>query len=256
MPEGHKIHRQARMLEELFRDRPVAASSPQGRFASQAARINGQVLQEAFAWGKHLFLHFSDLYVHVHLGLYGDWRSSGGPNVRLALSSGSNSAYLSGPNTCELLDETGVRAVIGRLGPDPLRADPQGKERFCRAIKKKAVPIGKLVMDQKVVSGPGNIYRAECLFRVGISPFRKGQNVAVPRLERLWDDLACAMGQGLQSGIIDTLESKYKRAGADEVDTRFAVYHRTGRACPRCGTTVKETLMGGRRLFWCPGCQR
>lgn len=256
MPEGHKIHRQAQYLAAAFAGKALAVSSPQGRFAKEAATLDGTVLKEVFAWGKHLFLDFSGTYVHVHLGLYGDWRAKSGPNARLGLRDGSRSIYLSGPTTCELLDEGGVRAVLSRLGPDPLRNGSGDKERFVGAVRAKAVPVGKLVMNQAIVAGPGNIYRAECLFRTAINPYRKGKNIAASRLASLWEDLVEAMGEGLRTGVIDTLQTCYKREGASETDRRFAVYHRAGKPCPRCGRVVKEALLEGRRLFWCPNCQK
>ncbi len=72
MPEGHALHRLARLHRRRFAGRPVAVSSPQGRFAGGAALVDGRVLVSAGAYGKHLFHRYDpDLVVHVHLGLYG-----------------------------------------------------------------------------------------------------------------------------------------------------------------------------------------
>ncbi|MDO4888858.1 MAG: endonuclease VIII [Actinomycetaceae bacterium] len=221
------------------------------------------------------------LWLHIHLGLYGKWTFSGpaaqwlpanlrggglaspiaepGPNVRLRLETPQIAADLSGPTRCEVLDGAGVRRVLTKLGPDPVRNEPGDRERFVEAVRSRRAPIGQLVMDQSISAGPGNIYRADCLFRVGISPLRPGQRVSAARAAALWDDLAAAMSADLDDGVIVTVPDELRPnpvPPGDEEAARFAVYHRTGRPCLRCGATVAEKDMAGRRLFWCPGCQR
>ncbi|MDO5724259.1 MAG: zinc finger domain-containing protein [Flaviflexus sp.] len=231
-------------------------------------------------------------WLHVHLGLYGSWRFAGddsfvarhsigaprrrigesetpgatsehfeppapGPNVRLRLAIDSGVADLSGPSRCEVLTGAECRGILARLGPDPLRNEPGDRQRFIDLVRRRATPVGVLVLDQAVAAGPGNIYRAECLFRTGINPMRQGRRVSALRLGALWDDLVAAMNEGLDTGTIDTLEARYLPTDpADENDRRFAVYHRAGRPCPRCGRAVARTEIAGRTLFWCPACQR
>ncbi|MBD3688882.1 Fpg/Nei family DNA glycosylase [Nanchangia anserum] len=294
MPEGHSIHRLAHTFAAIGDDLRPRASSPQGRFAASAAVIDGQHLRRTWAWGKHLFLDYAlagDHIVHVHLGLYGSWRFVGTdafvapshvgaprlayehlgekvervagawqppeprPTVRLRLEFPHGIADLSGPARCELIDDGEVDAILNRLGPDPLRADCDGED-FVRAARSSRRPIGQLVMDQSVVAGPGNIYRAECLFRTGISPWRPGERVSVDRLRALYADLCTTMSAGVREGRIVTIEP------ADILDPlpdpeagRFYVYHRDQRACVRCGHRIVAEDMAGRRLFRCPGCQ-
>ncbi|MCX6481067.1 MAG: Fpg/Nei family DNA glycosylase, partial [Mycobacterium sp.] len=79
MPEGHTLHRLARLHQRRFAGAPVRVSSPQGRF-TDAAALDGQVLKKASAWGKHLFHHYeTGAIVHIHLGLYGTFRESRTP---------------------------------------------------------------------------------------------------------------------------------------------------------------------------------
>ncbi|HZE18004.1 MAG TPA: DNA-formamidopyrimidine glycosylase family protein, partial [Mycobacterium sp.] len=74
MPEGHTLHRLARLHQRRFAGAPVSVSSPQGRFTESAVAVDGRVLRRATAWGKHLFHHYADgPTVHVHLGLYGSF---------------------------------------------------------------------------------------------------------------------------------------------------------------------------------------
>ncbi|QOR47974.1 Fpg/Nei family DNA glycosylase [Trueperella pecoris] len=331
MPEGHSIHRLARVLTELFADAVVHASSPQGRFAAGAEILNGSRILPAQAWGKHLFIPFlpagtespaagdtpahpapahphasladpaasEALWLHVHLGLYGRWVFNGDSTflsspllgvphiivgeeslgawsqeaptslkpwhphpprgtVRLRIQSDHGTADLSGPNQCIIQSGTEVGVVVGRLGPDPLRNEPGDRERFISLVRARRSPVGALVMDQSVAAGPGNIYRAESLFRTGINPYRPGAKVSATRLGHLWDDLVHLMRDGLSAGTITTVSPDLVPSplpANDAEATRFAVYHRQGRACLRCGATIREADMAGRRLFWCPGCQ-
>ncbi|MDO5728078.1 MAG: Fpg/Nei family DNA glycosylase [Actinomycetaceae bacterium] len=275
MPEGHVLHRLARRFNDEFVDTPLDVSSPQGRFADSAAVLDGLPLDRARAHGKHLFLKFGPApaedapWVHIHLGLYGKWRFSEletayeAPDpvgqIRLRLVGESLCADLRGPNRCELVTCDEVEKAIARLGPDPLDPLPQDRERFVANVRRRRRTMGELVMDQSVVAGPGNIYRAESLFRVGISPFRLGARTSEHRLRQLWDDLRLLMEDGVTTGIITTVRDEDAPLVPIESDpeaSRFYVYHRTGRPCLECGTPVSEQNMAGRRLFWCSHCQR
>lgn len=274
MPEGHVIHRlTARLLNE-FGGYPLAVLSPQGRFASSAELLDGEAITGSASWGKHIFLKFGHAadetarWLHVHLGLYGKWRfypldvfDNPPPvrgEVRLRIVGKDQVADLSGPTRCAVVTFDEVHEVLRRLGPDPLVNQPEDRARFIGLVKSRKRAIGELVMDQSVVAGPGNIYRAECLFRTGISPFRKGINVAEKRIGLLWDDLRAGLLDGLETGLISTMlpEDLLPEDPLDIEAQRFYVYHRTGRPCVRCGAEIAEQLMQNRRLFWCPNCQR
>ena len=325
MPEGHTIHRLAAALSELYAGRRLAVSSPQGRFTAGAARLNGQVLLDARAHGKHLFLPFAPaadlpldddavVWLRIHLGLYGAWtfdgdaeftaphaigaprrrvgergehalRHGGGSAlsglsggegdagapapglweppeprgaVRLRLAGEHGVADLTGPAACELLDAEGLAAVRRRLGPDPLRDDGD-IEVFVAGVRRRRRPIGELLMDQSVISGVGNIFRAETLLRCGVSPFRAGDRLSADRVRRLWRDLVPLMEYGVATGFITTVEAADvpdPLPEGDEEAARWYVYHRTGRPCLRCGSPVRERTAAGRRLFWCAACQR
>ena len=177
--------------------------------------------------------------------------------VRLRLLGRHGVADLTGPAACELLDAEGVAAVRHRLGPDPLRADAD-LEVFVAKARSRRKSIGELLMDQSVISGAGNIYRAETLFRVGVSPFRAGNRISEDRLRAIWEDLRPLMEYGVATGFITTvdLDDGPDPLPPDDPEAgRWYVYHRTGRPCLRCGTPVAEREVAARRLFWCPTCQ-
>lgn len=267
MPEGHTIHRHARILRERFAGRPVAVSSPQGRFAAGAAALDGRVVAATEAHGKHLFLRFaarreggpgSDI-LHVHLGLYGTWTlGEGDPPpprgaLRLRLANGEHWADLRGPIACEVLDADGRGLVLGRLGPDPLRRDADPDRAFAR-VHSSRVPVGLLLMQQDVVSGIGNVYRAEILFRHGLDPARPGRSVTRDEWDALWADLVTLMRAGARSGRIVTTrpEHRSRRSGPVRREDSHYVYRRHGRPCRVCGTAVESRAAAGRTLYWCP----
>ncbi|WRS29309.1 DNA-formamidopyrimidine glycosylase family protein [Actinomycetaceae bacterium MB13-C1-2] len=184
--------------------------------------------------------------------------------VRLRIDNGRVAADLAGPTRCEVLTPEEVEGVIDRLGPDPLdhRSDPSAlKARFVTNVRARKRPISELIMDQSVIAGVGNIYRAEGLFRQGISPNRKGANVSIPRLERLWDDYVYLLDKGVKEGRIITVRSEDRpdpeiAKDLDPEALRWYVYHRTGRNCLVCGNEISEKEVQGRRLFWCGTCQK
>src|SRR3954467_2160079 len=179
MPEGHTLYRPAREQTTLFVGRPVHVTSPQGRFAAAAALVNGRVLDGVRSYGKHLFARFGGDTVHVHLGLYGTFTTGTGepPAARGALrmrwvADGPDGAGvwtdLRGATVCEVLAPPAGGSLLARPGPDPLRRGADGDAAYAR-IARSRTAIGALLMDQSVLAGVGNVYRAELLFRHGVS---------------------------------------------------------------------------------------
>jgi endonuclease-8 len=269
MPEGHTLHRLARLHHRRFAGGTVCVSSPQGRFADGAALVDGRTLVRAEAWGKHL-LHYYDsgLVVHVHLGLYGTFTESPVPlgipvgQVRMRMigaGRGGAESYgtdLRGPAACEVLHRPEVAELTARLGPDPLRrgADP---DRAWQRIRRSNRPVGALLMDQAVVAGVGNVYRAELLFRHGISPHRRGADLSAAVWDELWTDLVELMRVGVRRGAIVVVRPEHDHGPPSyaEGKPRTYVYRRVGESCRRCGSTIAHAVLDGRNLFWCPACQ-
>ena len=264
MPEGHSVHRHAKKLNELFAGEELSISSPQGRFAKGSALLDGHKLIKARAHGKQLFAQFDNrLFLRVHLGIYGKWAfrsfESNPPEpvgqVRLRILSEDSVADLRGPTACEVLEKSEVAAIERKLGPDPLHSDPKNlrQEKFIDRVKKSQVSIGQLLMNQEIIAGIGNVYRAELLFRAGQSPFTPGKDVSVGVLETIWSDAQRLMRIGVKKGIMLTREDKLR--GRPKVGDRYYVYKRQGMACRECGGVVSIALMQGRKLYWCGACQ-
>jgi formamidopyrimidine-DNA glycosylase len=264
VPEGHTLYRLAREQTALFAGRPVHVTSPQGRFEAGAALVDGRVLKGVASYGKHLLASFGADVVHVHLGLYGTFTTGAGtaPPARGALrmrwvGDGPDGAGvwtdLRGATACEVLTPAAVDGLLARLGPDPLRRGADGGAAYAR-IARSRTPIGALLMDQSVLAGVGNVYRAELLFRHRLSPFRPGRDVGPELWGRMWADLVTLMRAGVRAGrIVTTLpEHRARRRGAVTLADAHYVYRRTGLPCRVCGTDVRTQVMVGRNLYWCP----
>ncbi|WP_277676075.1 Fpg/Nei family DNA glycosylase [Saccharopolyspora rectivirgula] len=267
MPEGHTLHRLANLHQERFAGHPVRVLSPQGRFAAEAAILDGSVLESAEAHGKHLFhVYGPDRTVHVHLGLYGTFREAELPvtepqgQVRMRIIGPTHWTDLRGPNACELLTDAEVAALRERLGPDPLRNDSDPESAWHR-VQRSRTTIAALLMDQKVLSGVGNVYRAEVLFRHGIWPFTPGRELGRERWELIWSDLVVLMAEGVKAGRIDTVRPEHTPEATgrpprkDRHGGEVYVYRRAGLPCLLCGTPVATAGLAGRKLYWCPTCQ-
>ncbi len=262
MPEGHTIHRLARQVRGAFLGQRLEVTSPQGRFGGGAALVNGRVLDRVDAHGKHLFLGFDQTWVHVHLGLFGRVTQGAGPAptpqgaVRMRLQGAEDYLDLRGPTVCAVVGDADKRAVQARLGSDPLRSDASPDQAFAR-IRRRSTPIGALLLDQSVVAGVGNVYRAELLHRVGVWPFLPGRSLAEPVWHGMWDDLTTIMRAGVRSGRIVTTAPEHRsgRSGRVRRADALYVYGRAGQPCRRCGDQVRADTLAARTLCWCPTCQ-
>lgn len=275
MPEGHTVHRLARQHLTTFGGHVLAVDSPQGRFAAGAARLDGRLLAGAQAHGKHLFLGFADdpadrpdAWLHVHLGLYGKWafgtgtppEPRGAVRVRFVTKDGSGDddawAELRGPTACEVLTTDDVAHVRARLGADPLRRDADAAGAGER-VRRSRAPIGALLMQQEVVAGVGNVYRAEALFRQRLDPWSPGRGLGEDAWDALWTDLVVLLRDGVKRGRIVTTQpaDRERRSGTVRRDDAHYVYKRTGLPCRLCGTPVVSEPMVGRTLYRCPHCQ-
>jgi endonuclease-8 len=116
-------------------------------------------------------------------------------------------------------------------------------------------------MDQSVIAGVGNVYRAEALFRLGLDPLLPGKALGRPTWDALWDDLVDMLRDGVRRGKIETLRPEDDPRMLDAPDRgalcarRVYTYRRTGRPCLVCGTPIAHEKHLARNLFWCPTCQ-
>jgi formamidopyrimidine-DNA glycosylase len=301
MPEGHTVHRVARLFDALFVGRTIDASSPQGRFSQGAASISGRTIVAVTAVGKQLFIDLdNDLVVRVHLGIYGAWdvathpdnsenaqvlTSLGAPRsrarrfgeyegdrdapdvfpplpvgqVRLRLVAEDVVADLRGPTACEVITREQAEGHRDRLGPDPLvTAGTKGQKIFTQRLLSTKRPIGLVLMDQSVVAGIGNVYRAEILFRHRLDPYRPASSHSPELAGDLWRDWGVLLRDGIATGVMltrDDLSPSERKKALRSPQNRHWVYKRSGEECRVCGSLVSMDVMAARKLYFCPSCQ-
>lgn len=264
MPEGHSVFIHARDHQKLLAGKRVRVSSPQGRF-TDAGRVDGKSLKRVWPLGKHLFYDFGkDLTVHVHLGRLGRFREreikratkipEPSPATRMRLVAGSHVVDLSGPTACHVISDKEVQALRDRIGPDLL--DPKAKASTVWArIKHRATPIGGLLMDQSLMSGLGNIFRAEILYLCRIHPLTPTRDLTARQFAALWRQGVRQMKIAVDVGKIVTVPLKSLKKSVSRLtrDERFNVYRR--KTCRGCGAAVKSITVGGRACYFCPAEQ-
>lgn len=263
MPEGHTIHRLAREHNAILRGRALRLASPQGRFAAEAAALDGRPLLRVRPYGKHLFYEFEpgDV-VHVHLGIYGKFETHPAPApaprgaVRLRMAAREHTVDLRGPTVCALVGTAERDAILDRLGPDPLdpKADPG---RLWRKLARRETPIGAVLLDQSAIAGVGNVYRAEALYLLGISPHRPANTLSRNEFDALWATLVRLMRTGVRLNRIVTTEpaDRDRRSGRPSDADRHYLWRRTDLPCRRCGEPIRTGVLGARNAYWCPVCQ-
>lgn len=260
MPEGHTIRRIAIDHGKLLTGRDVEVSSPQGRFGADAERVDGASLERLEAYGKHLFYRWSTGDVgHVHLGLFGKFRVQHSVEppvprgeVRMRLRSGDATIDLSGPTACTIGTSAERRAIIARLGPDPLRRDGHAEPMIAKIVRSKR-GIGDLLMDQSVIAGVGNVYRAEALFVLGIHPLRPGTDCDPAELEALWAVVRGMLRQGVKDNrIITVSRDELGLPRGRRIPRREATYVYKRDRCIRCGSAIVTIPIANRTCYYCP----
>ncbi len=260
MPEGHTIHRAARDHTRDLAGERLRVSSPQGRFTG-ATEVDGEVLRAIEAKGKHLFYVFAGgRTVHVHLGLYGRFHRrrtpapAPRPTTRMRLEGTAWTIDLIGPITCELVSAKEKADILARLGPDPLRDDGDPREVVAK-LARTGMAIGAALMDQSVLSGVGNVYRAEVLHLVGLHPDTPSRAVPAGTVRKIWKLLASLMRRGVDERQIVTTRGPTLTSPREKVPRheRHHVYRR--RSCLSCGGAVNAQELRGRTSWSCPTCQ-
>lgn len=257
MPEGHTIHRAARDHDKILAGQKLTVSSPQGRFADGAAILNEQLCIKVEAFGKHLLYRFGRGEVlHVHLGLFGRIRkrklSLVDPRgvVRVRLVSGTHSIDINGPTICRVLGPQEVLTLIARIGPDVLRTDAEPDLAFEKIAKSKA-PIGRLIMDQSVMAGIGNIYRSEILWRQAVHPETPGKAINRQTFDRIWADAKALLKIGVKRNAIITVDGA--SPSTKRYRERVNIFGKDN--CPTCSGAIRRFEISGRRTFVCETCQ-
>ncbi|MFL5951902.1 MAG: DNA-formamidopyrimidine glycosylase family protein [Gaiellaceae bacterium] len=243
MPEGDALHRAARRLQVLVGQQlEVETPHPRAAVKQLAPKLDGRRLESVEAVGKNLLLRFEGgLVLRSHLRMKGRWRVLG----RDAPVFGTPWLVLKGDEHAGVLWNGPVleldRGVARRLGPDILAEPPDYDEMVARIRRDPHRAVGDALLDQRLVSGIGNVWKVESLWAERVSPWRHVGDVTDDELRAV---LAAA--------------HRLMRARLDSVPGTRQVYRRKGHMCPRCGTPIKSWPQGddARMAYWCPECQK
>ena len=243
MPEGDSLHRAARRLQVLVGER-VEVETPHPRAAVKVLveRLDGRRLNGVEAVGKNLLLRFEGgLVLRSHLRMTGRWRVERRGTPR----SGKPWLVLRGETHEAVLWKGAVLELVGargapRLGPDILAEPPDFETMRVRLCAEPERQIGDALLDQRLVAGIGNLWKAEALWEARVSPWRRAAEVG--------DDELLAVLEAAHALM---------RTSVEGARPARRVYRRAGRACPRCGGVVRSAPQGdnARTAYWCPGCQ-
>lgn len=164
---------------------------------------------------------------------------------------------LRGPTDCSVYTQAKWEALLERIGPDPLGSDAAGHDdpkKFYEAVLGRKTSIAELLMDQEVISGVGNIYRAEVLFRHRVNPFLPGEQMDEKVLRAMWKDLVPLMRAGMVDRRIVCTRREDRPSGQEPAakgEAHYA-YRRHGKPCLVCGAPILHRDVAGRTLYWCP----
>jgi endonuclease-8 len=243
VPEGDALHRAAGCLQVLVGQRlHVEARHPRARATGVADRLDGRVLESVQARGKNLLLRFEGgLVLRSHLRMNGSWRVVAGgadpPGLPWFVLRGRDAqAVLRGGAVLELTDR-----ATRDLGPDIL-ADPPDFDAMVARLRAADAhrELGEALLDQRLVAGIGNVWRAEVLWEVRLSPWQR-------LTETSDDELRAVLGAA----------ATQMRASLHGARRERRIYRRARRPCPRCGTPIASRGQGddNRIAYWCPTCQ-
>jgi endonuclease-8 len=244
MPEGDSLHRAACRLQVLVGER-VEVETPHPRAAVKRLpeRLDGRTLEQVEAVGKNLLLRFEGgLVLRSHLRMNGRWRVERRGAARagkpwLVLRGDEHEAVLWNGPVLELVTDSYMRGS----GPDILGEPPELEAMVARL---RAEPpereVGHALLDQRLVAGIGNLWKAEALWAARVSPWRQLGELGD---DELWN-------------VLEAAHSLMSTALAGPRPLR-RVYRRAGRTCPRCGGVIRSAPQGehARTAFWCSGCQ-
>lgn len=271
MPEGDTIHHAARRVGAALVGREiVSVETPHPRHGEDRwpERLGGRAVRRVDAHGKHLFVRFDgDLTLHSHLRMTGKWgvyhrgeRWRRAPRQAwLVMRTAEHEVVQFDGPVLELMTEGRTRfdQRLAALGPDIIR-DDFDPNRFLRRLRgdDPTRGIGDALLDQRIVSGFGNVWKSEACFLAGVDPWRPVGNTSDEEARSIVDLAQPLMRLSAERGgrIVTVEPDRPARRGAN----RYWVYDRQGLGCRRCETLVRARGQGddNRTTFWCPACQR
>jgi endonuclease VIII len=271
MPEGDTIHSTARRIRRaLVGARIEAIETPQARHARDRwpERLGGRAVRAVDAKGKHLFIRFDgDLTLHSHLRMTGKWgvyprgeRWRRAPRrAWLVLRTPEHEVVQFDGPVLELMTDSRTRfdQRIAGLGPDVLADGGFDESLFLRRLRGDDATrgIGDALLDQRNLSGIGNVWKSEGCFLARVDPWRRLRDVSDHEALAIVRGIRPLMQLSAERGgrIVSYEPEKPLRRG----EKRMWAFERTGLPCRRCGTPIRSRGQGddNRTTYWCPRCQ-
>lgn len=219
-----------------------------------ARKLRGHVFTSVRRHGKHLFADAGSVWLHLHFGMTGDLayyrRAADEPRFARVVFHFDHGARLAFEDMrlfglAGLVDAPDSYIAAQGLGPDPL--DPAfTQSKFLALLERRRGAIKSLLMTQEVIAGLGNLYVDEILFATGIHPRRPVGRISAAERRALYS----AMRRTLRETI-----ARHERGA--ELPHRFLIHHRReGQPCPRCGGTIRRSVVFGRTTYFCAKHQR
>lgn len=249
MPEGDTVWHTAGVLREHLAGGTLTRCDIRvPRFAT--VDLTGQVVDEVFSRGKHLFIRVGRASIHSHLKMDGSWRVGARAvdhRARIILQTATARAVGVDLGVLEVLERDRDGDAVAHLGPDLLGEDWDPALAAANLAARPDRPIAEVLLDQRVLAGVGNVYCNELCFLSGHLPTAPVGDIADPRR--------------LVSRARDMLWlNRFRWNRCTTGDTRpgrqLWVYGRSGQSCRRCGTRIDGDDSSERVTYWCPSCQR
>ena len=249
MPEGDTLHRIARTLQATLAGKTVTrfeTALPKLARVDDQTPIRGRTVESVRAVGKHLLISFSGgLELRTHLRMNGSWHiyRTGErwqrPRIDMRIVITTEEWEAVGFNI-PVAEFCNVDAPVP-VGPDLLGKEIDVGEAVQRLRVLSGEEIAEALLNQRAISGIGNIWKSETLFACRVSPFKKVESLDDETLRE----------------IVTTARKLLQRSAASSSRSRFSVYGRGGQPCRRCGTPIEMRRQGpgARVTFWCPRCQ-
>jgi formamidopyrimidine-DNA glycosylase len=228
--------------------------------------LRGQVIQKLQRRAKYILFETEDYFLVSHLGMTGHWRIVRShdevekhDHVRLRFKDG-DSLVFQDPRRFGIFDiitkaELAEDKRFSLLGPEPF--DPLFNFKYLFELSRnKKVPIKNFIMDQRVVVGVGNIYAAEVLFAIGLSPMVQAGKIKAERYKDMVEQIRKTLKRAIKQGGSSIKDFKQAEGKSGYFQDEFFVYGRKDEACRKCGTKIKVKVMAGRSTFGCVQCQK
>ncbi len=228
------------------------------------AVLPGQRLRQVARRAKYLLLRFDRGTLVLHLGMSGSLRvvqahTPPAAHDHFDLVLGNRCLRLRDPRRFGAVlwteEPPETHPLLRHLGPEPLSADFSGEYLYQRSRGRHA-PVKSFIMNNQVVVGVGNIYASEALFAAGIHPGRAAGRISLARYRRLAESIQTTLESAIGQGGTTLRDFQQVDGNPGYFVQSLQVYGRAGAACPRCGGTIRQRVIGQRSSYYCPGCQR